>query len=148
MRAWFANFALLVVAACGTPTIDAPDSYIPNDEIQSGYAFLTPETQALQDDPFENPGLLWVDRGETLFSSADTDATSCASCHSNGLQGVAATYPKVDARTDEVLNLEARINSCRTEHQKLDPLGYESDALLALTTYVASESRGEPISVD
>ncbi|MEL6728733.1 MAG: sulfur oxidation c-type cytochrome SoxA [Pseudomonadota bacterium] len=148
MRAWFANVALLVAAACGTPTIDAPDPYIPNHEIRSGYAFLTPETQALQDDPFENPGLLWVDRGETLFSSADTDAPSCASCHSNGLQGVAATYPKVDPRTGEVLNLEARINSCRTEHQKLDPLGYESDALLALTTYIASESRGEPISVD
>ena len=33
-------------------------------EMLSGYAFLTPETQALQDDDFANPGMLWVESGQ------------------------------------------------------------------------------------
>ena len=33
----------------------------------SGYAFMTPETQTMQGDDFENPGMVTVDQGETLF---------------------------------------------------------------------------------
>lgn len=139
------GFAL---AACGGDQTGTQIAEIPQDEIQSGYAFLTEETQRLQSDSFENPGLLWVDRGETLFRTGDEETLACASCHENGLSGVAATYPAMDEPTGKLLNLEGRIDQCRTSHQKLDPLDYESDDLLALTTYVASQSRGNPISVD
>jgi sulfur-oxidizing protein SoxA len=44
-----------------------------------------------------------------------------------------------------VLDLEARINQCRTERQGAPALARESRALLNLTTYVGSQSRGEAI---
>ena len=148
MRAGIAPTALILAVACTAPAPDAADPTIPAADLKSGYAFLTPATQALQDDAFENPGLLWVDRGEALFSSADNASQSCASCHTNGLQGVAATYPKIDAGLGQLMNLEARINACRSTHQNLDRLDYESDELLALTSYVAKQSEGVAIDVD
>jgi sulfur-oxidizing protein SoxA len=116
-------------------------------EIRSGYTFLTPETQVLQDDSFANPGYLWVDRGAALFRAEET-APSCISCHSGGLSGIAATYPKVNTETGELRNLEGQINACRTQQQSADPLEYESDDLLALTAYIANQSIGAPIAID
>src|SRR5262249_53365418 len=40
-----------------------------------------------------------------------------------------------------------RINICRTERQKATPLAFESKELLALTAYVARQSRGMPIDI-
>ena len=117
------------------------------ERVVSGFVFLTAETQALQQDAFANPGGLWLDRGERLFLAADAGA-ACASCHAAGgdrpLRGAATRYPAVDARSGVLLNLEGRINSCRTRYQQRTPLRYESDELLALSAYVASLSRGMP----
>ena len=46
------------------------------------------------------------------------------------------------------INLEQRINLCRSEQQKAPPLAHESRDLLALTAYVAKQSRGMPIAVE
>jgi len=139
--------ALVFAAGCERANSPPAETVLAKQDIRSGYAFLTADTQALQDDEFANPGLLWVDRGEALFqSSADTEAT-CASCHAGGLTGVAARYPEIDAASGKLLNLEGRINSCRTEHQGLTPLVYESDDLLALTAYIAKQSAGMPSDV-
>lgn len=143
---WLALVAGALMAACRAahdvgieyPSVPSP--------LQSGYVFLTEETQNLQDDPFENPGYLWVDRGETLFHSEDTTTPSCASCHQDGLVGVAAQYPKIDSRTNRLLNLEGRINQCRTRQQNLSALDYETEPLLALTAYITAQSRGETIN--
>lgn len=149
--------ACLAGCAPAAPDNTAPGTALAPGSLRSGYDFLQAETRALQDDDFSNPGFLWVDRGAALFHAAPgtdpdvTDAPACASCHQTGsrpLQGIAATYPQVDARTGALLNLEARINLCRTTHQAQDPLVYESSDLLALTAYVASLSRGEAVRVD
>lgn len=141
--------AILALTACGVQSSDPPDwpKGLKPDDVQSGYDFLTPETQALQDDAFANPGLLWVDRGEALFANSDQDGKACVSCHSDGLIGAAASYPAKDKMSGDLINLEGRINLCRTRHQELEPLPYESDALLALTAYIANQSRGMPYSV-
>jgi sulfur-oxidizing protein SoxA len=60
---------------------------------------------------------------------------------------VAARYPAFDAARARPVNLEQRINLCRTEQQKAPPLAYESKDLLALTAYVARQSRGLPIEI-
>lgn len=141
---------LLVLAlapGCGRADQTPSEKTLEKDDIRSGYTFLTADTQALQDDDFANPGLLWVDRGQALFQSTAESEASCASCHANGLQGVAARYPALDTASGALLNLEGRINSCRTEHQGLPPLAYESDQLLALTAYVAEQSAGMPADV-
>lgn len=63
------------------------------------------------------------------------------------MQGVAARYPQIDERSGELHNLEGRINQCRSRNQGADALRYESEELLALTAYVAHQSRGLPVAV-
>ena len=132
------------LAACGPSA--TTDQNLPPADIRSGYTFLSAETQAMQDDSFANPGYLWVDRGAALFEDRSGAAPSCASCHTTGLAGIAATYPAIDEVTGDLLNLEGRINQCRIRHQTLPALDYESDDLLALTAFVASQSAGMPVS--
>lgn len=117
---------------------------------RSGFTFLTPETQALQNDDFSNPGLLWVDRGEQLWQTAPRNGKSCTSCHGDAarsMRGVAARYPAFAAEVGRVINLEQRINLCRGR-QELPPLPYETQDLLALTAFVSRQSHGIPIDVN
>jgi sulfur-oxidizing protein SoxA len=128
----------------------AARSDLPPQVVKSGFEFLTPESQLLQRDSFANPGYLWVDKGRALFDR-DSGAPSCLSCHrqegTHTLVGAAARYPALDARSGTLINLEGRINQCRIRQQGLPALEYESDALLSLTAYVASLSRGMPYAV-
>ena len=61
------------------------------------------------------------------------------------MKGVAARYPAFDAKRGAPVDLEGRINICRTEQQQAPALALESKELLALTAYVARQSRGMPI---
>ncbi len=111
------------------------------DERRSGYEFMSRETREMQDDEATNPGMLWVLEGESLFKP-------CAACHSGeSMKGVAARYPALDAKSGRLLNLEQRINACRTDRMKAPAFAYESRELLSLTAYVARQSRGMPIDV-
>ncbi len=117
----------------------------------SGYAFQAPDTQALQNDDFANPGLLWRDKGGTYWRAAPANGKpACAGCHTSDtrpIAGAAARYPQYHPGEQRVINLEQRINLCRWENQGMAPLAYESDTLLSLTTYVASLSRGQPFQI-
>jgi sulfur-oxidizing protein SoxA len=117
---------------------------------RSGFEFLTPDLQALQEDEFANPGMLWVQRGATLWQQSVAGTPSCASCHdpaAESMRGVAARYPAFNAGAGKVMNLEQRINNCRTERQKAAAYEYESQDLLALTAWVTYHSRGMPNAV-
>ncbi len=117
---------------------------------RSGYEFARPETREIQDDEFANPGLFWVERGAELWSGGDGVARrSCQSCHGAeaALAGVAATYPKIDASTGNLINLEQRINLCRVRHLEAEPYPLESEPLLSLSAYVARQSAGWPVAV-
>jgi L-cysteine S-thiosulfotransferase len=127
-----------------------PKRTIPSAALLSGRAFLSPATQAQQDDLTVNPGMLWVEEGDKLWHTpAGTKAISCATCHGEParMTGVAARYPAYDPALRALLNLEGRIQRCRSQHQEASPLAYESQPLLALTALVAEQSRGLPISV-
>lgn len=118
---------------------------------RSGYDDASPATRAMQDDDASNPGFLWVQQGESLWSERAVDtARSCADCHADAarsMRGVAARYPLFDARLGRPITLEQRINQCRTERQNVAKLSPDSDAMLALTAYVGLQSRGLPIQV-
>ena len=43
------------------------------------------------------------------------------------MKGVAAVYPKLDEGLGKPINLEQRINMCRTENMKAEAWKYESD---------------------
>src|SRR5476651_358768 len=96
----------------------------------SGYDFMGRETRAMQDDDAANPGMLWVLDGEALWSrKAGAAGRSCFDCHADArssMTGVAARYPAFDAGRARPVNLEQRINICRTGQQKAPPLAYES----------------------
>lgn len=112
------------------------------DQPISGYHFLNEETQALQNDAFANPGYLWVSAGAEAYGDVQGEG-SCVSCHGKqGMRGVATRYPRVDEGAGTLLNIEGRINLCRTKHQQLPELAYESDELLALSSFVSEQSRG------
>jgi len=124
---------------------------IPDADRRSGYDFMSRETRAMQDDDTANPGMLWVLEGEGLWKRAIGAAgRACADCHGDGrasMKGVAARHPAFDAAQGRPINLEQRINVCRTGRQGALPLAHESRELLALTAYVARQSRGLPITV-
>ncbi len=124
----------------------------PAEPLPSGTTFLSDDLKMRQEDEAFNPGMLWVDEGAGLWSeAAGTAEKACASCHGDGaevMRGVATRYPAVDKATGALLNLEGRINRCRTDHQQADPLPYESDALLALTAFVSRQSLGLPMAVE
>lgn len=152
-RLWLAISALLTLAVCkvilAANTNDEKQLHRALDEVISGLAFQSNDIQLLQQDDFANPGLLWRDEGERLFGLSSNATSSCHSCHSAAsLVGAARTFPKYNAVADTVINLEQQINLCRSKQQKQAPLEYESEALLSLTTYVASLSSGMAFNVD
>jgi sulfur-oxidizing protein SoxA len=124
---------------------------IPHADRRSGYDFMSRATRAMQDDDPANPGFLWVLEGGTLWSrKAGAAGRACADCHGDAgtsMKGVAARYPAFEPARGRPVNLEQRINACRTERQQATPLGWESRELLALTAFVARQSRGMPIDV-
>jgi sulfur-oxidizing protein SoxA len=63
------------------------------------------------------------------------------------MRGVRTRYPRFDPRHSKLINLEQQINRCREEHLQAPPYPYESEALLALTTFVGFQSRGLPVNV-
>ena len=125
-------------------------SEIPPEQRRSGYSFMGPDSKAMQDDDTANPGMLWALDGENLWKSKTGAAgKACADCHDDArasMKGVAARYPAFDKTLNRPVNLEQRINLCRTRNQQAAPLAYESRELLALTTFVAEQSRGLPIT--
>lgn len=120
-------------------------------DVRPGRDYLTPELQQLQDDPSRHPGFLWVQQGAEIWREAPASGRqSCAGCHGSAeqsMRGVATRYPAVDPASGKLLNVEGRINQCRTDRQDAPPFPYESEALLGLASYIGLQSRGLPVSV-
>jgi sulfur-oxidizing protein SoxA len=139
--------AIAVVALLAGPLLAGE---IPQDQRRSGYAFMGPDSRAMQDDDTANPGMLFVLDGEALWNrKADSAAKACADCHGDAresMKGVAARYPAFDHALGKPVTIEQRINLERTQHQQAAPLPYESRELLALTAFVANQSRGIAIT--
>ena len=131
----------LVVSADATSNAPTPP-VVP----KSGLDYASAEVRALQADDASNPGMLWVAQGEMLWSEVvGAEAKSCAQCHGlapTSMKAVATRYPQVERRSQLLINLEGRINICRATHQGAPTLPYESAELIALTAYIAHQSRG------
>lgn len=141
----FREYSLLVLLCA------MPFAFAQTNPPKPGNDFQSRENRALEADDFANPGMLWVEQGAKLWRETRGDAKkSCATCHGDAkqsLRGVAAGYPKHDAKADRVLNLDQRINLCASENQKAAAFPHESRELLSLSTYVAHQSKGQPIKV-
>ena len=117
---------------------------------RSGYTYANAETRAIQDDEFDNPGSIWLAQGAELWPRVDGNAgKSCASCHADAAQSmrwVGARYPVYAKELGKLVNVERRINQCRTERMGAAAWAWESEPLLAMTTYVKHQSLGLPVS--
>ena len=123
---------------------------IPPAERRSGFDFMSRETQAMQQDDMSNPGMLSVLEGAELWRTTTGKAgKSCADCHGDAevsMAGVAARYPSFDAAQGGAIDLAGRIEQCRATRQDAPPLVRESRDALALTVFVAHQSRGMPVT--
>lgn len=138
---------LLFAAVVSIVQVSATE--IPQAERRSGATFMSADTQAMQNEDTANPGMLWVLDGEALWKAkAGTAGRACVDCHGDvqtSMRGVAARYPAFDEALGKPVDLEQRVNLCRSQHQKAQPFANESRELLALTALIGRQSRGMPI---
>lgn len=118
---------------------------------RSGYTYMTDETRFIQNDDFENPAMLWVERGEAQWSKVEGSAgKSCQECHGDAaasMKKAGATYPVYAPEVKKMMNLEQRMNQCRTERMGAEAWKWESDPMLSMTSYVRHQSRGQAVEV-
>lgn len=118
----------------------------------SGYAFIDESTRDMQDDDFENPGMMAVDRGRELFHEhREAEEYSCSSCHGeNGTQldiKRIARYPVFNRDLGGLITLQERINYCWEINMDRFPLTPGDAELIALETFVRNRARGEVVNV-
>ncbi len=125
-----------------------------SDTRRSGFEDMGASTQAMQRDDSQNPAMLWLKDGESLWATPPTpsrqaNAKTCLACHASAessMRGVASRYPGFDSVLARPVNLGQRINLCRERHQGAPPWAPESQELLSLETWIAHQSRGMPIT--
>lgn len=120
------------------------------DTIISGWHFREDDTQSMQADTFDNPGMIAVDQAMDAWNTVEGSAEkSCASCHEGpeSMQGVRAVYPKWNEEAGEVRTLAMQINDCRTNQMGADAYKYDSGPMAAMEALIAVQSRGMPVNV-
>jgi sulfur-oxidizing protein SoxA len=126
----------------------APEHMEYVDTIYSGWRFRTDDTQALEMDDFDNPGMLTVDAAAEAYATVEgTAGESCASCHDDvsSFSGLAATMPKV--QDGKLVVMEDAINTCRTERMQAEAYKWNSSEMQGMVALIKLQSRGMPISV-
>lgn len=121
-------------------------------EVKSGYEYIRPATRAMQDDDFENPGLLTVEQGAQLFNREPVgNGKACATCHGADGAGLdakkIARYPVYDGDSGEIIDLQAQISRCRDNNNAGKSLPTDHPELVALETFVRNRAHGEAVNV-
>lgn len=144
-------FRKSTVLTC-TLLLAMPATSVQAGEARSGYEFITPASRAMQDDEFENPGMLAVEQGQELFNSRQAGAgKACADCH--GMDGTGlnikdiARYPVYDEDAGEIVTLQKQISRCRVDNAGSQPLPTDHPELVVLETFVRHRATGEPVNV-
>ncbi|MDP5362858.1 MAG: sulfur oxidation c-type cytochrome SoxA [Paracoccaceae bacterium] len=133
-----------------TVRTDAPEHVAQLGTIYSGWVFRSDETQSLQMDDFENPGMIFVDDAIDAWNTVDgTAGNSCAACHGEpeSLAGVRAVYPKWNDEAEEVRTIAMQVNGCRTERMGAEAWKYDGKEMINMEALIASVSRGMPVDV-
>jgi len=121
------------------------------DTIMSGWHFRSDETQALEMDDFDNPGMVFVDQAMDAWNTVEGSAgKSCASCHddpADSMKGVRAVYPKWNEKAGEVRTLAMQINDCRENQMGADKWKYTGGDMASMEALISVQSRGMPVNV-
>ena len=133
-----------------TVRTDAPAHLENLSTIYSGWVFRSDETQSLQMDDFENPGMIFVDDAIEAWNTVEGSAgESCASCHGapEEMAGVRAVYPKWNEEAEEVRTVAMQVNGCRTDRMGAEAWKYDGGDMLNMEALIASVSRGMTVNV-
>ena len=142
----------LVIDGKKMVTETKPPEGHPLDVVRSGWLYREKDTRDLEADSFENPGMLYVSKGEKIWNTVEgTAGKSCASCHNQAaksMKGVGASYPTWDAKGKRPINVELQIDKCRVENMGAKPYKFDDPKQRQLTTYIKHQSLGTPVHVD
>ena len=121
-------------------------------EAKSGYEYIKPASRAMQDDEFENPGMLAVERGQHLFNNRRKDAgKACAECHDRDGAKLntknIARYPVYNEDAAEIVTLQKQIRRCRSDNSGSTILPADHPDLVALEAFVRNRAIGEVVNV-
>jgi L-cysteine S-thiosulfotransferase len=120
------------------------------DTIYSGWHYREGETRDLQRDDFDNPGMVYVDRGLDLWNSEiGKGGESCAGCHEGPetMAGLRAVTPRVDEKTGALMTLENYIDACVTERMGLEAWGWTGNNMKDMLALISMQSRGMAVNV-
>ena len=120
------------------------------DTVMSGWHFRADETQALEMDDFDNPGMIFVDQAIDAWNMAEgSEGKSCASCHDDpsSMAGVRAVYPKWNEAAGEVRTLAMQVNDCRVNQMGADKWKYAGGDMASMEALISVQSRGMPVNV-
>ncbi len=110
----------------------------------------------------DNPGELWIARGERLHQQVRGPKNASLEACDFGLgpgtlRGAATQLPRYFADTDKVQDLESRLVTCMVQLQGfkaeeitrtgISPAGSDGSDLEALALYITSKSNGMPMNV-
>lgn len=100
-----------------------------------------------------------IRRGELLFNDTTSyapafvgDRLNCNSCHLAGgivpyaspVVGLPKLFPMFNMRAGHVISLQDRIQECFTRSENGKPLGYDSDEMRGLVSYISWLSQPQP----
>lgn len=122
----------------------------PLPELFSGWVFRSAETQAMQMDDFDNPGMAFVDQAWETWSIPDgTAGKSCADCHGEpeSFAGLRAVMPKWNAEAGKLYTMEDYINESRVKHMGAEPWKYTGGNMTAMVALISLQSRGMIVDV-
>jgi len=124
---WLTWLFVLVMSLPGASLAEA---------LRSGLQDMSPALQSMQKDDSQNPGMLWVQQGQSLFTER------CQACHkATAMRTVATRFPAlVDG---QVRSLAQQLKTCASRVEP--PSALDEAALLALATYVGYLGRGLPL---
>lgn len=133
-----------------TVRTDAPEHVDGLRTIYSGWVFRADETQALQMDDFENPGMIFADDArDAWFVAEGTEGKSCADCHGEPetMANARPTFPKWNEEAGEVRTMTMQVNGCRTEQMGAEAWKWDGQEMLNMEALLASVARGNPVNV-
>lgn len=119
-------------------------------EIYSGWLFRDDATRDMERDDFDNPAMVFVDRGIDKWNATmGKNGESCAGCHQGpeSMAGLRAEMPRVDAKTGKLMIMEDYVNNCVTERMGLEPWGMTSANMKDMLSVISLQSRGMPVKV-
>ncbi len=136
-----------VVIATSAP---APD-FLDMDEIFSGWVYRIAETQALQMNDFDNPGMIFVDIALDTWNRVEgSEGKSCASCHLAGPEefaGLRTVTPRWNEEAGAVWSMEDYVNYSRVEYMGAEPWKVGGADMNGMVALISLQSRGMPMNV-